>query len=246
MLGYATEGLKRDRNIGQRQAAWLWGLLCRLEDVGTMDSDAVSIIRELGKKAMWVGLGFFDKEAAELTAEYSGVSADSADEDCDENGSEAMDLASLPGSVESGPEDLELEELKQRRRRNTSSAPSSDDGRASPPSPGATPSASQVEAAALEAARARLLGRIDLDDSADADVATCDGREEPVGNPAHDYADGREQDQAGYSDEPNADCPDSNTRAALDMVITISGEVYGQRDLLEFREVWGDETGLWG
>ena len=36
-----------------------------------MDSEAVSIIRELGKKAVWVGVGFFDEAAAQLTAEYS-------------------------------------------------------------------------------------------------------------------------------------------------------------------------------
>jgi len=29
-----------------------------------------------------------------------------------------------------------------------------------------------------------------------------------------------------------------NTRATVDMIITVVGEVYGQRDLLEFREVW--------
>jgi len=30
----------------------------------------------------------------------------------------------------------------------------------------------------------------------------------------------------------------SNTKATVDMIITIAGEVYGQRDLLEFRSVW--------
>jgi hypothetical protein len=31
-----------------------------------------------------------------------------------------------------------------------------------------------------------------------------------------------------------------NTRATVNMIITVAGELYGQRDLLEFREVWGE------
>jgi hypothetical protein len=31
-----------------------------------------------------------------------------------------------------------------------------------------------------------------------------------------------------------------NTRATVDMIITVAGEVYGQRDLLEFRGAWGE------
>jgi len=35
--------------------------------------------------------------------------------------------------------------------------------------------------------------------------------------------------------------PNANTMATIDMIITIAGEFYGQRDLLEFREAWGGE-----
>ncbi|PQE05992.1 v-snare protein [Rutstroemia sp. NJR-2017a BBW] len=31
-----------------------------------------------------------------------------------------------------------------------------------------------------------------------------------------------------------------NTRATINMIITVAGELYGQRDLLELREVWGE------
>jgi hypothetical protein len=31
-----------------------------------------------------------------------------------------------------------------------------------------------------------------------------------------------------------------NTKATVDMIITVAGETYGQRDLLEFRQTWGD------
>jgi hypothetical protein len=32
----------------------------------------------------------------------------------------------------------------------------------------------------------------------------------------------------------------SNTRATIDMILTVVGEMYGQRDLLEFRPAWGE------
>jgi hypothetical protein len=48
-----------------------------------------------------------------------------------------------------------------------------------------------------------------------------------------------------YHDD-QGQCPNSNTRVTIDMIITIVGELYGQRDLLEFRDSWGGEMGLWG
>lgn len=247
MLGYATEGLKRNGNIGSRQSAWLWGLLCRLGDVGTMDCDAVSVIRNLGKRAIWVGLGFFDEEAARLTAEYGGPSADSTGDPADfldkesvESGLEDIDPAFSRDSPERDTGDME-----QRRQRNTSSPPSSDYSRTSPPRDDSAPNAGRVEASDVEAARARLLGRIKADGSADADAEERDGDEEE--GPHDDDMDHRHLDPAEEHIEAQTnDCPDGNTRATLDMIITISGEVYGQRDLLEFREVWAGESGLWG
>lgn len=41
--------------------------------------------------------------------------------------------------------------------------------------------------------------------------------------------------------EEAGEVPNANTMATIDMIITIAGEFYGQRDLLEFREAWGDE-----
>ncbi|KAI9817703.1 MAG: hypothetical protein M1832_004597 [Thelocarpon impressellum] len=64
----------------------------------------------------------------------------------------------------------------------------------------------------IEAAKTRLLGRL----SADAPPAS---------------------QEEGEVDEAQT-FPSDATRATLDMVITIVGEAYGQRDLLEFREVW--------
>ncbi|KAJ6079120.1 hypothetical protein N7467_008873 [Penicillium canescens] len=51
------------------------------------------------------------------------------------------------------------------------------------------------------------------------------------------------QDHADISDPTESDNEDllKQTRALLDMVITVVGEFYGQRDLLEAREIWAKE-----
>lgn len=112
--------LRRHSNISTRLGAWLWSLLARLPDVGTLGSDEVSVVRDLGKRAVWVHLGWQDATIAAATAEQ--------------------------------------------------------------------------------------------------------------------YDDAKE---AGEVQEKALATPDENTRATLDMILTVAGEVYGQRDLLEFREHWG-------
>lgn len=57
-----------------------------------------------------------------------------------------------------------------------------------------------------------------------------------------------EQAATGRVDEESGDVGiaisvEKQVRVMLDMVITIVGEVYGQRDLLEFRDIWDDEQG---
>ncbi|ERF69918.1 hypothetical protein EPUS_05462 [Endocarpon pusillum Z07020] len=57
-----------------------------------------------------------------------------------------------------------------------------------------------------------------------------------------------EQAATGRVDGENGDVGmemsvEKQVRVMLDMVITIVGEVYGQRDLLEFRDIWDDEQG---
>ncbi|OCL08258.1 hypothetical protein AOQ84DRAFT_364286, partial [Glonium stellatum] len=55
----------------------------------------------------------------------------------------------------------------------------------------------------------------------------------------------QEANEGGKSQKPDnevEEMPDANTLATIDMIITIAGEFYGQRDLLEFREAWGDES----
>jgi Survival motor neuron (SMN) interacting protein 1 (SIP1) len=217
MLELATNMLKRKKNIDARFSAWLWGLLCKLEDVGTLDCDAVSVIRELGKKMVWIGIGFFNDDTSqviskladpkEITVNESGLSED--DELPEGIESDAMDLES-----EDEPDQALERSHDQDLQRNTSSPilPNLD---AHDPDVAEDASSQSYRADELEAARGRLIRT--LEDNTDTDMPLL-----------------------------NLTCPDTNTRATLDAIITIIGELYGQRDLLEFRSIWGGENGLWG
>jgi len=233
MLHIASQVLKRRKNLSKRYSEWVWGLLCKLGDVGTLDSDAVSVVRELGKKAVWVGIGYIGAEEADATAVYD----EDDDEDEDEEGGgvasgtieqynngiidydeeEPVPSSHVQGATVKVVQPIEISVPG--RRRNTSSP--------EPPSleiqslSHQNTSSHSVEVD-MEVARVRLLTQLAC--------VPPKKEEEPVSTSALE----------GVDEET---CPDANTRATIDMIITIAGEVYGQRDLLEFRSAWG---GLWG
>lgn len=234
MLQHVTKQLKKCQNISPRVSVWIMSILAKMDEK-LMDGESIYLVRELSKKAMWVRFSF-DERFADLTAsaEYDKES---------ENG---------------GPDEYEDEQEWSRgrqetkddrpRRRNTSSLSSyrasepvsdSDPKKEEPSLPTAAetrlsplpapehvsepkmddtslPTAAEARlgtAAALEAARLRLLEKIEQE--VVQDDIPIEGKKD--GDP---------------------ELPDSNTKATIDMIITIVGEIYGQRDLLEGRIDW--------
>ena len=61
---------------------------------------------------------------------------------------------------------------------------------------------------------------------------------EEVGEHGHDRGVMEDEHEAGEEQEEDRQSAIQATKTLLDMIITVAGEVYGQRDLLEFREVW--------
>ncbi|KAK4893384.1 hypothetical protein LTR27_008280 [Elasticomyces elasticus] len=56
--------LVREQILQESTSVWIWSLLARLDDVGTMNNQEVYAIREFGKKAVLVQLSFHDPVAA--------------------------------------------------------------------------------------------------------------------------------------------------------------------------------------
>ncbi|KAI5306983.1 hypothetical protein KEM56_005902 [Ascosphaera pollenicola] len=81
------------------------------------------------------------------------------------------------------------------------------------------------ESEALAAAKARLQARLDLQTEDDQS-----GHCEDEGN---EYQEDQYQDDTEWS---------YATRAMIDMILTIVGEFFGQRDLLEARDIWDEQV----
>ncbi|KAF7196963.1 hypothetical protein HII31_01881 [Pseudocercospora fuligena] len=141
--------LVKGRNLRNVTSAWIWSLLARLDDVGSMSNDQVYPLRELGKKAIFLQLHFSNPEAA-----------------------------------------AQLETLQ------------------------------QGEAAGHEAN-----GGAEISTQYDTDGVATKATERP---------------SSSHSDQSRTfhAVASENTLATLDMILVVIGEIFGQRDLLEFRQPW--------
>ncbi|KAI1947264.1 hypothetical protein LOZ12_000765 [Ophidiomyces ophidiicola] len=200
-----------------RLAAWAWGLLGRCREVGEMSSEEVADIRELGKRAVKILNKIREAEAQNCPTEAAG-----------ENGGGMMD--------EGGEDNVAAE--------NSHDAQTGHQDEYSPPSvfpeepnqlhvgkvaadsePTTTTNGTLNEADELEAAKARLRARL-------ASVYT--ESDVDAGNIEQETKDNGEAVEIR-----------NETRAMLDMIISVVGEFYGQRDLLESRDLWEEGDGGW-
>jgi hypothetical protein len=245
LLGLLSGGtlLKRGSVVDLSVSRWAWSLLARLPERGELTSEEIGVVRELGKKAVLVGMGL--KEDAELDAGMDEVYPENEEDEEDMDDGEILDVVNgeeidlemdassdedLAGAVEDGAIDSSLPALPATITRSydlddssahQSSMPSTQtvDTEVSfgsdPPDLDKTIQPEEPADAAddLAAAKARLLGNLN------EEGATEHAQEHPVSKPSK-----------------------WNTRATADMVITVAGEAYGQRDLLEFRGVWDQIT----
>ncbi|KUJ13721.1 uncharacterized protein LY89DRAFT_720948 [Mollisia scopiformis] len=256
LLRLLTQGsiLKRESQVDFGISYWVWSLLAKLPERGELNSEEIGVVRELGKKAVLIGMGLRelkewqqgieDVEAQfeeDLDSEHHAVvneeeiNLEAGDDDYDESyieegagmGHSAADCQSTHTSSQAPPAGFDMLDV---------------DGDTEPPvsassqtlvagiepivttenmehSERRTPSRdSDVDdSGALAAMKAQALGRLQLS--------------EPQVNL---------EPEVPPSATPNTrPLPSkSNTRATVDMIITIAGEIYGQRDLLEFRSEW--------
>ena len=303
-LQLITMLLRRRRDLGERMSAWIWGLLGRLDDVGMLTSEEVSVVRELGKKAAWIMKGFekrddaVDAEGAEVDdenenkeeQEEEGEGEEEEMEEKEKDGEgdrkeveDAKNEAdSETNTTQNGPtgdaissnsaettynqpvsaiaepsilhdKDTDLEQPvtstepnaipQQKQHNKTSSSPPPP-----PSSPQAHPSSSNKQENChrrntssppieeLSVAKARLLNKVNTPDTSPTTLP-------PAAN-ANNTKELSGADVAGNVKNDNGDVdsivtsPSLNTRVTLGTILTVVGEFYGQRDLLDFREEW--------
>lgn len=72
---------KRGETLRPNVSAWIWALLAKLDDVGTMNNDEVFVLRDLGKRALVIQISFNN---AAMAAQLEDISRTEAAWDSDE------------------------------------------------------------------------------------------------------------------------------------------------------------------
>ena len=214
--------LRRGTEVDVGISRWAWGLLARLPEKGELNSEEIGVVRELGKKAVLVGMGLRDEKGWEEGMNELEASCDDDGElegevvineeeiQVDEDGEDILPVSALvdPETAENGAgETVSISRILDKEIEQ-GEIPSS-----TAPEPLSPPMTRTPESSDLETAKARLLQGL----SSEASEPTTE--EAP------------KKKEAIFN---------LNTKATVDMIITIAGEVYGQRDLLEFRGMWGE------
>ncbi|ETS84848.1 hypothetical protein PFICI_02873 [Pestalotiopsis fici W106-1] len=258
---------RRGQELRERTSRWIWALLARLPERGELDYTEVGWVRELGKRAVMFMLSLAE---ADVLREQYGVEGGADNED---NGDvEEIDVVSnedigLDGNekveaVSTAPEDptdSKNEEITSESPLQTSDAistapPSQDklDASVDIPTPqsdvemqidsdeedgevSAEPQELQKPTADVEAAKARLLAQLESSfEEQVQDHQTGSIADTPVATSG----------EAKSGSDGKNEMREANLRATLNMILTVAGEFYGQRDLLEFRDPFGRMIGV--
>lgn len=204
--------LSRGRPVNDRVSRWIWSLLAKLPERGELTSEEIGVVRELGKKAVLVGMGLQRSEGWEEGLEEMEGMVGGGDE-----GGVVED----EGEIVENREKLDGESVVQAASNGDEVGESE-----APPETSVSTEEEGMKPEDLEAIKARMLANIS-------------GSSTSVDAPPEDPIP-EDPTPEEPSKEDVVQTQDRNTRATVNMVLTIAGEIYGQRDLLEFREVWGE------
>lgn len=234
--------IRRGYELRERTSRWIWALLARLPDRGELGYDEVGWVRELGKRAVLMMVSMAHMEALREEVDGNGLEGEDFEE---EDGAGEFEVDEEGVGVGMPPtEDEEVEVAIPAGRVNSSSTLPGlrgeeegetnmdiDDGEVTDDDDkNVTAKGSEDVAEDFAAIKARLLAKLEEvpvyeEPQAESEVVEA-GVEEQEGR-----SDTTSEGPA--LDEMRARL---NMRATLNIILTVAGEFYGQRDLLEFRD----------
>ncbi|KAH7079245.1 hypothetical protein BKA63DRAFT_531913 [Paraphoma chrysanthemicola] len=214
-LEYYNDLLADAEAISDKQSCWIWSLLGAVHDVGTLDNDKISRLRELGQQAGAMRNRLKEASTKEVLKEDGHATRDQSAA----NESE-VPSRSTPGQGESRVKSVSQDDADE----SDASMSMSEDEDEPSDSPERDP---------LELARERLLAQLG-DRLVHAKAPTPKSRK-PTGAGVKSV--GR-RDGHAIPNSAEEDWADVNTRVTIDMILTIVAECFGQRDLLECRSRW--------
>lgn len=199
--------LRVGEELAERTSRWVWALLARLPDRGELDHAETGYVRELGKRAALLMCGLREMALLREEVELEGHGGDEEDEAVWVG--EEGDEDEVEEQVTGEAVDAEYkEETPKHSTSNPAPPTTTTDDIEDGEITDSAPMDTDSEGEDLENARARLLASLD------------------------DTKGAKESQEEAY-DPVRARL---NTRATLNMILTVAGELYGQRDLLEFRD----------
>lgn len=221
--------LRMGHTLSERTSRWLWALLARLPERGELNHAEVGWVRDLGRRAVLLGRSL--REMALLREELEeGVLGGDASED--EIGSMEGDITPPHMNVPEGVVDMEEGEMEDGKVEKPTQEPNIT----------TTTHPAQKETTIEEAEEGEIEGgeieegeieEGEVDDS-ESVAMSLDSTTPSLSLEEHKARLLSYIDQS--SEEDARERARINMRATVNMVLTVAGEVYGQRDLLEFRE----------
>ncbi|KAJ2906550.1 V-SNARE [Zalerion maritima] len=221
---------RRDREVHERTSRWTWALLARLPERGELDYQEVGYVRELGKKAVLMMRSLAEMEALKEV----GVGGGSEEGDRSNGAPPGIEVYGV-GGEEGGVADEKLSNENELQL-EAEEAPS-EGGKGEVPEDGEVFDEDEGDTSqfngddSLESAKARLIAQLaqPMGEATESDVSMDIDSDADSGGSAN----------KSTHTEPQLDVEtraSANTRATLNMILTVAGEFYGQRDLLEFRD----------
>lgn len=213
--------LRRGEPLSERISQWLWALLARLPDQGELNYSEIGWIRDLGRRAV-----LLSRSLAELTA---------LREECAENGlgvNDSVDQRSDDEDQDEAEEDEgEHSTLQPYPAPDNEDAVKATDGDVDSNTMTNKETTRDVESDADE-------GEVSEDDTESAALVAA--AKQRLLDQLQSVAEAEEEQQRAAAEQKER--LQMNTLATLCMVLTVAGECYGQRDLLEFREPFASQT----
>ncbi|KAI0017865.1 hypothetical protein F4780DRAFT_753494 [Xylariomycetidae sp. FL0641] len=255
LLRIITNGkfIRKGHVLRERTSRWIWALLARLPEQGELDYREIGWIRELGKRAVLLMVSLAELEVLREHYDVGGSSRDSQDEaegDVDEMLEEGLgvdwygeDDDSVQQGATSGDGKTQQVQPEGDPATHTNGSDERPDtaSAAEPPSP--KPTSDTSAPPTDEPSDIEMALDSDAEDGEVAETATASDIEaakarllkqlEPSGD------DSTGSDEAAEAEREGRVRALVNERATLNMILTVAGEFYGQRDLLEFRDPFG-------
>jgi hypothetical protein len=226
--------LRRGADVELSVSRWVWSLLAKLPDRGALNSEEIGLVRELGKKAVLVGVGLregnkWDEGMQEVEATYDMDDEDEGYDGVYGFGGEVEDEKEHDEDFEEGLADVTgLIEVSAVAVESTSAEAALE---SSP-----IPAEGDINVDELALAKARMLGLL----QPEVEILVADTRS--VQADAIDKCVETVEATSASAKKPlvadKSEYFKFNSTATVDMILTIAGEMYGQRDLLEFRGGW--------